>query len=142
MLYFNAGSSVAAFIEAPDRRVLYLRRARDPAKGKLGMPGGFTDLGETAETALVRETREEVGLELTGLEYLTSFPNGYDFGGVRYITLDLFFVAWARDWLAARPLDGVESLEWVDPAHVDPSEIAFESMRKALGVYLGYRERS
>jgi ADP-ribose pyrophosphatase YjhB (NUDIX family) len=131
VLYFNAASAVAAFILDPAGRVLYTRRASEPAKGRLGMPGGFVDIGETAEDALRREVDEEVGLAIGKLTYLASFPNRYPFAGVTYTTLDLFYVTRADDPSAARALDAVSGLEWIDPAHVDPSEIAFDSMRLA-----------
>lgn len=141
VLYFNAASAVAAFVVREDGRVLYVRRAKDPAKGQLGMPGGFVDEGETAEGALRREVLEEVGLELRTLRYLCSHPNEYPYRDVRYHTLDLFFVAAAVDPSRARSLDAVAATEWLDPATIPPADIAFDSMRRALADYLRTRTR-
>jgi len=141
VLFFNAAAAVAAFITDPAGRVLYIRRGKEPGRGRLGMPGGFVDPGESAEAALRREVREEVGLELGPLAYLGSWPNRYPYRDVTYTTLDLFFVAAATDPAAARPLDAVEGIEWMDPAHVDPDDVAFESMRAALERYLASAAR-
>lgn len=132
-LFFNAAGAVGAIIRRPDGRALFVRRAKDPARGKLGLPGGFVDPGENAEQALVREVREEVGLELRNLQYLTSHANRYAFAGVTYHTVDLFYTGDADDASGAVPLDAVEAVEWHDPATVPPDEIAFDSMRAALG---------
>jgi ADP-ribose pyrophosphatase YjhB (NUDIX family) len=138
-LYFNAASAVAVLITRADGRVLFTRRARDPARGRLGMPGGFVDAGETAEDALVREVREEVGLEVVAPRYFGSHANRYVYGDVTYTTLDLFFTASAADPDRARALDAVESLVWGDPLTIDLDEIAFESMREALRGYRGLK---
>lgn len=136
VLYFNPASAVAAFVRRGDGHVLYTRRAKDPGKDRLGMPGGFVDIGETAEEALRREVKEEVGLDLGALEYLSSYPNQYPYAGVTYNTLDLFYVAEATDPARATSLDAVASVAWLDPSTVDPGDVAFESMRLALRDYL------
>ncbi len=133
-LYFNAAGAVAAIIVRPDGRALFVRRAQDPARGKLGLPGGFVDPGENAEQALVREVREEVGLELRDLRYLSSHANRYLFAGVTYHTLDLFYTGHADEPGRAAPLDAVAAIEWHDPLTVPLEEIAFDSMRAALAL--------
>ena len=51
-----------------DGRVLIVRRGRPPAHGLYTLPGGGVELGETLEEAIVREVREETGLEIAPLE--------------------------------------------------------------------------
>src|SRR5271157_2627794 len=51
-----------------DGRVLIVRRARPPAHGLYTLPGGGVELGETLEQAVVREVREETGLDVEPVE--------------------------------------------------------------------------
>ena len=116
-------------------RLLWGRRARDPAKGKLALPGGFVDVGETAEAALRREIREEVNLTVGPLEFLCSQPNDYSYHGITYPVLDLFFVAPALDTTRLRALDGVDSVHWIAPADLDLEDVAFPSVKRAVAVF-------
>ncbi|MEV0195457.1 (deoxy)nucleoside triphosphate pyrophosphohydrolase [Nonomuraea sp. NPDC050691] len=56
---------VAAVIVDPERRVLAAQRAEPPAlAGGWEFPGGKVDPGESEADALVRECREELGVEV------------------------------------------------------------------------------
>jgi ADP-ribose pyrophosphatase YjhB (NUDIX family) len=56
-------TTVGALVVSPRGLVLIVKTTK--WRGKWGVPGGKVEWGETLETALKREFREEVGLNLT-----------------------------------------------------------------------------
>lgn len=126
----------------PDGKALFIRRAKDPEKGKLALPGGFIDEGETAEAGVRRECVEEVGFAPEEITCLCSRPNSYHYKGITYPVLDFFYVARMAGHESPEALDGVASVHWLDPLTVDPDEIAFASLRQALEVYRQRRDPS
>jgi len=44
------------------RQLVAVIRKNPPFQGRPALPGGFLEVGETAETAVIREVREETGL--------------------------------------------------------------------------------
>jgi NAD+ diphosphatase len=131
-LFFNPTVSASAFVIQENGDILLIRRAKDPGKGLLGTIGGFVDAGESAEEGLRREIREEVHLEVTKQEFLSSHPNQYHYAGVTYPVLDLFFICWTDNATTARASDEVLSLVSLPLAKIDTQDMAFESMKKAL----------
>lgn len=140
-LFFNPATAAGVFLEDPAGKVLLVRRAKAPAQGKLGIPGGFVDPGESAEEAVEREVMEEVGLAVEGLQFLCTFPNRYEFAGVLYHTVDLFFRAAIESFAAAAESAEVAQLVIANPADIAPAEIAFPSIRQAFALYAAVRGR-
>jgi 8-oxo-dGTP diphosphatase len=60
-------------LEDKDLKVLLIRRALDPFKGKWALPGGFVHVNETIDDAALRELREETGVGRVYLEQLYTF---------------------------------------------------------------------
>jgi ADP-ribose pyrophosphatase YjhB (NUDIX family) len=126
-----------------DRTVLFLLRAKEPALGKLDLPGGFVDPGEGALEGLRRECREEIGWEPGGdLVLFASFPNTYPYKNIVYNTCDLFFTVEApllrREDLRLAP-DEIGEGCFIDPGAVNPDDLAFDSTRRAVRAFLDYR---
>jgi 8-oxo-dGTP diphosphatase len=55
---------VGAVIRDEAGRLLMILRGHDPGQGLWSIPGGRIEPGETAEAAVVREVREETGLDV------------------------------------------------------------------------------
>ena len=46
-----------------NRQIVLIKRGNEPSKGKWTIPGGLVELSESPETAVIRETEEETGVE-------------------------------------------------------------------------------
>jgi ADP-ribose pyrophosphatase YjhB (NUDIX family) len=130
-LYLNPTVSACPLLFRPDGALLLVRRARDPHRGKLGIPGGFVDAGESVETALKRELFEELKLQVTEWSFFGGWPNTYPYKGVTYDVLDLYFLIEAEGEMTVE-VSEITGYEWRDPWTVTDDEIAFESLRAAL----------
>jgi len=71
--------SVAVIITDEAGRLLLTKRSAEPGLGLWCLPGGFIELGETPLDTLVRETKEETGLEVRPGEIVDAYAklNGY-----------------------------------------------------------------
>lgn len=134
--YVNPSAATAAFILNDKNELLVLTRKKEPAKGTLDLPGGFTDIGETAEEGMRREVREETGLEVTESKYIFSYPNTYLYSGFTVRTLDLFFICKVKDASHVVAHDDAQSFQWLPLSEVHTEQFGMRSIRQALCVFL------
>lgn len=136
-VYFhNVAAAVGALIIC-DEQVLLVKRAQQPGKGQLDLPGGFVDYAESNEQALKRELFEELQLAVNTMQYLASYPNHYLYQDVLYHTLDCFFVV----NLTTKPnvilqQSEVSTYDWFNLSNIPLEQLAFESGRSAIQKYL------
>lgn len=130
--FINMSASVAAIIRNEKDEVLFTIRKHEPAAGMLDLPGGFVDLGETAEDAVKREIREELNLKVKSMEFIGTFTNKYIYGGLQYQTLDLVFNCMVESLQNIRAADDVSGYVFRDPSIVRPEEIGLHSIREIV----------
>lgn len=139
VMYINPSAAVAAFIVNKNNELLVCRRAKEPAKGTLDLPGGFVDDDETAEQALQREIGEELSAEVAGLQYMFSLPNQYLYSGWTIPTLDMFFHCELTDYSAIVPADDVEDCFFVPLSRINPDDFGLKSIKKAVGLFMNQK---
>lgn len=150
-LYNNVAAAVGVIIFDYNGNILLETRAKEPKKGYLALPGGFCDYNESAETAAIRECKEEIGIEPKKIEYLCSYPNDYEYKKIAYKTCDLFFTAELQEKKTIEIL--LEELHKQDTEvlslnaykidsqeDIDKLPLAFDSAKKSLTVWLSRRK--
>jgi 8-oxo-dGTP diphosphatase len=58
------GKTSTAIIPYDENKILLIKRNTKPFKGYWALPGGRMDIGETIEQTIVREVKEETGLDV------------------------------------------------------------------------------
>ena len=151
--YHNTAAATGCVIESGGR-LLFLVRGKDPAKGKLDLPGGFVNPGEGVLDGLYRELQEEIGwtppvpegAALTDIFTLfASFPNVYPYKNITYNTCDMYFHLHApglREEDLIPEHSEVTAARFLKPEDIDFDAIAFNSTRRAVQVYLARKSGS
>lgn len=130
--YANPCSATAAFIVNDQEEMLVVRRAKEPAKGTLDLPGGFVDMYETAEEGMRREIKEETGLEVDDVEYLFSSPNVYMYSGIGIHTIDMDYLVHVPDGCEVKADDDAAECMWIPIKNIHPEEFGLLSIRHAV----------
>ncbi|MFV0365157.1 MAG: NUDIX domain-containing protein [Mangrovibacterium sp.] len=129
--YLNVASAVTAIILNDRNQVLLTRRAFNPEKGKLDLPGGFVEFHESATVALARELKEELNAEVLEVQYLDSFPNQYAYSGLTIHTLDATFLVKLKSHQFTA-MDDVASFGYWNLEDIPLEELAFQSTRNTI----------
>jgi 8-oxo-dGTP diphosphatase len=107
---------VGAVVRDDAGRLLLIRRGHEPSRGLWSLPGGRVEPGETLEAAVVREVREETGLDVrvgaaVGSVLIPAGAVVYDVTDFACTPLDA----------AAEPVagDDADGVAWVEAAGLD-----------------------
>jgi 8-oxo-dGTP diphosphatase len=124
-----------------DGRILLVRRGRPPFRGRWALPGGFVEVGETVENAVVRELWEETGVRPTGLALLGVYSRpGRDPRGP---TVTVAFRMRGKPRIPTGGSDAREA-RWIPLAQArslafDHDEIVADALRARLGKRPGWK---
>lgn len=129
VFYLDPKVAVGTIIEAPDSRLVLVRRAIEPGYGLWVFPGGYVDRGEELTAAAVREAREESGLDVR----LDGLVNIYSYSGSSPI-----IIVYAASILGGELCADDECLEarLFEADKIPWDELAFRSTNEALRDYL------
>ena len=127
--YINASAAVAALITNGAGKLILVTRGIEPDYGKLDLPGGFVDPGETVEHAVHRELEEELGLKIKSMRYLGSAPNEYVFSEFTVFTIDFAFEVVAESLENLKPMDDILDYQFYAENEFEYDDIPAPSMK-------------
>lgn len=121
---------VGAVILDERGRIVLVRRDAAPRQGEWSIPGGKIEWGETVSAALLREIREETGLDVEILQFIDVIDFvSLDAAGVverHYVLLDFWARAIGGELTAG---DDAAEARWVLPAELDRYALWSETRR-------------
>ena len=79
-----SGRTATAIIEFPLDTILLIKRDTVPFKGYWALPGGRVEPSETVEQTVVREVKEETGLDVAVVRKIGEYHEQGIQGGVEY----------------------------------------------------------
>lgn len=126
--YVNSAAAVAALVVNREGKLLLTTRAVEPDYGKLDLPGGFIDPGESAEEAVKRELWEELRMKVNSMEYIISAPNEYIFSGISVFTLDMAFRVFPESVSELKAQDDILNFRFYAENEIDFSQIPAPSI--------------
>ena len=106
-------------------RALVVRRATEPLKGEWSIPGGVLELGETLRAGVIREAKEETGLDVLPIEVLEVYDRivADEAGKTRYhyVLIDYLCQVTGGELRAA---SDVSEVRWLTEQELDSFPIA------------------
>lgn len=134
VFYANPKATASALVVDDEGRIMFSRRAKDPAAGRIDLPGGFVEEGEHPLDCLHRELREEAGIGLRDTEFVGVFMDSYRVHSREVSTLNLYWSARIADGVPT-PDDDVEELCFLAPDEIPWDEIAFPHIPDVISAW-------
>ncbi|MFB6088238.1 MAG: NUDIX domain-containing protein [Candidatus Aenigmatarchaeota archaeon] len=123
--YKNPKPTVDVLVES-NGKIILVKRGNGPFKGKLALPGGFVEFGETVENAAKREMKEETNLQVRLKDLLGVYsdpdrdPRGH--------TISTVFVAEIESGEIKGGSDAEEAM-WLDLDVIEEEDMAFDHFK-------------
>jgi 8-oxo-dGTP diphosphatase len=129
--YHNSKPCAGALI-VKENHVLLVLRAVEPFKDCWDIPGGFLEPGEHPLEGMLREVKEETGLDVRVIDWLGVYIDRYTSDGEEFFTLNHYYIVEPRDG-KLRAADDVNEYRWFTFEHLpDENQLAFEHTQKVL----------
>ena len=120
-----SGRTTAAVVEFPDKRILLIKRHTVPFKGYWALPGGRVEAAETIEQAVVREVKEETGLNTAIIRKIGEYREKGFKDEIEYDYSPACFLVRPISGEIKRQESEIEEMRLVNLTEI-PTELAFE----------------
>jgi 8-oxo-dGTP diphosphatase len=120
--------TAAAVVQFPDGRILLIKRQTVPFRDYWALPGGKVEAQETVEQAVVREVKEETGLDVEIVRKIGEYHEKGFKDEVEYDYSPACFLVKPVGGEIRRQESEVEEIKLVVPKEI-PKELAFEHAR-------------
>ncbi|MBI3337357.1 MAG: GNAT family N-acetyltransferase [Candidatus Staskawiczbacteria bacterium] len=120
----NPKGSVTAVI-IKNGKLLLLKRNQEPFLGKWDFPGGYMDQGETPEQTVLREVKEELGIN-GKVDFINWFPGTAFWKSEVFPVLNHAYLTEIKDEIILNKEENSDYV-WQDIGDIKPEEIAFDS---------------
>ena len=130
-------------------QVLLIRRGSEPRRGEWSIPGGMLELAETLEEGVVRELREETGVQVRVLELLEVFDRivyateanppggGHNQPRFHYVIVDYLCERISGEPLAASDVTDAKFVSETDLEDFSLTPIVLRILHKAFALHRG-----
>jgi len=135
LFYLNPAPCVTVLITNDKNELLWTIRGIQPQKGEWDLPGGFVNPDESIQQAAIRETKEELNLDVEIVSLLDNIPDFY--GQMQQPTLNFVFLVKVISG-QPKPQDDVTEIKWLSLDSL-PSPIAFKNATIAIKRYQEYQ---
>jgi 8-oxo-dGTP diphosphatase len=135
-----SGRTVTAIIEFPNNKILLVKRGTVVFKGYWALPGGRVDSGETIEQTVVREVREETGLNIEIVKKIGEYHETGVQDGIEYDYYPACFLTKPTGGKIKRQEEEIEQIELFDLTDI-PEKLAFEHS-KIIMDYVRIKEQA
>ena len=119
------GRTATAIITYPQNKILLIKRSTPPFVGYWALPGGRLDPGETVEETIVREVKEETGLDVAVVKKLGEYHEQGVQGGFEYDYYPACFLVKVMGGEIKRQESEIEEIKHFSLDAV-PAALAFE----------------
>lgn len=119
------GRTATAILEFPNNKILLVKRGTIVFKDYWALPGGRVDAGETVEQAVVREVKEETGLDVEIVSKVGEYRESGVQDGVEYDYSPACFRVKPIGGEIKRQVEEIERIELFDLKDI-PTKLAFE----------------
>ena len=130
--YLNPKPVTSVLLQDNSGKYLFVKRSVEPRKGYWDFPGGFAEEGEDFEQSARRETKEEFGIDVGELKYLSTHTDSYLYQGINYKVLGVTFVGKVPENAVFKPDDDVESYQFFNPDEFPMDKLAWPSMHAMI----------